>query len=130
MIHIIIKFHFIKITKSNFIKIKYSEVIYVAFARLTFAKLRPDADLQEARKVWDESIAPAAKSQKGFISCFLIVTEDANEGIAVTLWESKEDAVAGEESGYSQEQVNKFGAFLAAPPDRKHYIVNSEITLI
>ena len=102
----------------------------MALARLTFAKLRPDSDLGEIRKVWDESIAPAAKSQKGFISCFLIVTEDSNEGIAVTLWESKEDAVAGEESGYYQDQVKKFGAFLAAPPDRKHYNVNSEIVFI
>ena len=102
----------------------------MAFARLTFAKFKPDSDLGEIRKVWDDSVSPAAKSQEGFISCFLLVTEEANEAIAVTLWESKEQAVAGEQSGYYQDQVKKFGAFLAAPPDRKHYNVNSEIVFI
>lgn len=105
-------------------------MIYVAFARLTFAKLKPDADLEEARKIWDESITPAAKAQKGFIGCFLLVTEEANDAIAVTLWDSKEDAAAGEQSGYYQDQVKKFGALLAAPPERKHYNVNSDIVFV
>lgn len=64
------------------------------------------------------------------MSCFLLISEEADEGVAVTLWESKEAAVAGEESGYYQEQVKKFAPFLAAPPDRKNYNVNSEVVFV
>ena len=99
-------------------------------ARLTFAKLRPDADLDEARKVWDESIAPAAMTQKGYVGTLLIVTEDKNEGIAISLWETKADGEVGEKSGYYQEQVKKFGLFLSAPPEHKYYDVNSNLILM
>ena len=102
----------------------------MAFARLTFVKLKPDVSLEDTRKVWDESVTPAAKEQKGFIGGFLLVTEQRDEAVAVTLWESKDDALAGEQSSYYQDQVKKFAAFIAAPPDRKHYDVNSEIVFV
>ena len=104
-------------------------MIYVAFSRLTFVKLKPDVSLEDTRKIWDGSVIPAAKEQKGFIGCFLLVTEQRDEGVAVTLWESKDDALAGEQSSYYQDQVKKFAAFLAAPPETKHYDVNSEIVV-
>jgi len=102
-------------------------VIKVAFARLTFVKLKPDVSLDDTRKIWDDSVIPASKEQKGFISSCLIVSEQRDEGVAVTLWESKDDALVGEESSYYQDQVKKFVPFLAAAPERKHYIVNSDI---
>ena len=102
----------------------------MALARLTFVKLKPDVSLEETRKIWDESVIPAAKEQKGFIGGVLLVTEQRDEAIATTLWESKDDALAGEQSSYYQDQVKKFAAFMAAPPDRKHYDINSEIVLM
>ena len=39
----------------------------MAFARLSFVKLKPDVSLEETRKIWDESVIPAAKEQKGLI---------------------------------------------------------------
>jgi len=105
-------------------------VIYVSFARLTFVKLKPDVSLEDTRKIWDGSVVPAAKEQKGFIGGFLLVTEQRDEAVAVTLWESKDEALAGEQSSYFQDQVKKFAAFMAAPPDRKHYDVNSEIVFV
>jgi len=99
-------------------------------ARLTFVKLKPDVSLEETRKIWDGNVIPSAKEQKGFIGGFLLVTEQRDEAVAVTLWESKDDVLAGEQSSYYQDQVKKFAAFLAAPPERKHYDVNSEIVFV
>jgi len=102
----------------------------MAFARLTFVKLKPNVSLEDTRKIWDGSVIPAAKELKGFIGGCLLVTEERDESIAVSLWESRDDALAGEKSSYYQDQVKKFAAFLAAPPDRKHYDINSEIVLM
>jgi heme-degrading monooxygenase HmoA len=102
----------------------------LAFARLSFVKLKPNISIEEARKIWDGSVAPAAREQNGFIGSFLLVSEHADEGVAVTLWQSKQDAQAGEKSGYYQDQVKKFVGFLAAPPERKYYNLNSEILFI
>ena len=99
----------------------------MAFARITFVKLKPDVSLEDTRKIWDESVVPASKEQKGFIASCLLVTEKRDEALALTLWGSKEDALAGERSSYYRDQVKKFAVFLAAPPDRKFYDVNSEI---
>ena len=96
-------------------------------SRLSFVKLKPEVSLHEIREIWDESVVPVAQDQDGFVCCFFLVSEQADEGIAVTLWDSKENAVAGEQSGYYQDQVKKFAAFLAAPPERKYYNLNSKI---
>lgn len=101
-----------------------------AVARLTFVKLKPDVSVEETRKIWDENIVPAAMAQKGFISCFLLVSEHVHEGIAVTIWESRDDAGSGERSGYYLEQVKKFETFMAEPPDRRFYNVNSNLVFI
>ena len=41
-----------------------------------------------------------------------MVSEEQDEGIAVAIWESKEDAEAITKSGLYQEQVKKFLAFI------------------
>ena len=102
----------------------------MAFARLSFVKLKPDVSLEETRKIWDESVIPAAKEQKGLIGGFLLVTEERDKAVAVTLWESKDDAEAIQKSGFYKEQIKKFAAFIAPPTERKFYDVNSEIVFV
>jgi len=97
-------------------------------ARLTFAKVKPGTSTDKMRKIFDESVLPAAMTQKGFCGSFTLSLGE--EGIAVTLWESKADAEAGEKSGYYQEQLKKFAPMFAAPPERKLYNVISKITLV
>ncbi len=77
-------------------------------ARLTFVKFKPEASVENAKKIWDESVIPAAMIQKGFCGAFMLISELGNEGIAVSLWENKNDVETGEKSGYLQEQLNKF----------------------
>lgn len=77
---------------------------------------------EETRKIFEESVVPAAKEQKGFCAIYLLESEDdPTTGMALSLWDSKADAEAGEQSGYYQEQVQKFAPLFAAPPERKGY---------
>jgi len=102
----------------------------MAVVSMTVSKLKPDASIEEARKIWDESVIPAIKDLKGFIGGFLLVSEEQDEGITVALWETKEDAEAMQKSGLYQEQVKKFAAFIKSMESRKYYNVNSEIVFL
>ncbi len=92
------------------------------FARLTITQLKVDK-LDEAKELTKESILPAAKSQKGFCGAYLL-SDTKGKGVMITLWETEEDAVANEQSGYYQEQVGKIKDFLTAPPVREGYEVS------
>ncbi|MFB0559975.1 MAG: hypothetical protein ACETWM_01900 [Candidatus Lokiarchaeia archaeon] len=81
-------------------------------ARFTFATLKPEASVDEARKVWRDGITPAGKDQKGFVGNLLLLNEETREGMAISLWESESAADAGEKSGYYQEQVLKFAPLI------------------
>ena len=98
-------------------------------ARLIFVKFKPEASVENAKKIWDESVIPAARTQKGFCGAFMLISELGNEGIAVSLWENKNDVETGEKNGYLQEQLNKFTPMFATPPSRILYNVNSKIIL-
>jgi heme-degrading monooxygenase HmoA len=97
-------------------------------ARLTFAKLKPGTSTDKMRKIFDESVLPAAMTQKGFCGSFALSLGE--EGIVVSLWESKTDAEASVKSGFHQEQAKKFAPMFAAPPESKLYDVTSKITLV
>ena len=102
----------------------------MAVVSMTITKLKPDISIEDARKIFDESVIPAVKGQKGFIGGWLMVSEDRDEGISLALWESKEDAENFEKGGLYQEQVKKFVAFIKSMEGRKYYDVNSEIVLL
>ena len=93
------------------------------FARLTIVKVKIDK-LDETIKIYEDSVVPAAKSQKGFRGTYLLTNRNTGKGIACTLWVSEEDAVANEQSGYYQEQVGKFKDFFTAPPAQEGYEVS------
>jgi heme-degrading monooxygenase HmoA len=77
--------------------------------------------------VWpiaEGSAVPAAKEQKGFHAIYMLESEDEpTVGLALSIWDGKADADAGEQSGYYQEQVQKFASLFTAPPERKGYEV-------
>ena len=45
------------------------------------------------------------------------------KGISISLWETEEDAIANEQSGYYQEPIAKFKDFFTAPPVQEGYEV-------
>ena len=93
------------------------------FARLTRVEMNIDKH-DETVKIYAESGVPAAKSQKGYRRAYLLSDRKAGKGVAITLWDSEEDAIANEQSGYYQEQVDKFKDVFTAPPIREGYEVD------
>ena len=92
------------------------------FARVTTVQIKNNT-LDETEKIYRESVIPAAKSQKGYQGTYLLADRKTGKGMAFTLWDSEEDAIANEQSGYYQEQLDKFKDVFAAPPVREGYEV-------
>ena len=93
------------------------------FARLTVVQVNIDK-LDETTKIYKEDVIPAAKSQKGYRGAYLLTDRKTGKGISISLWDSEEDAIANEQSGYYQASVGKFKDFFTAPPIREGYEVS------
>jgi len=93
------------------------------FARLTIVQMKMDK-LDETIKIYKESIVPAAKSQKGYRGAYLLTDRKTGKGVSISLWNSEDDAIANEQSGYYQEQVSKVKEFFTALPVREGYEVS------
>ena len=79
--------------------------------------------LDDMLKIWEESVLPAAKSHQGFKGALVLGDRATGDGVSITLWDSEADMIAGESSGYYQEQLAKFGSIFTGKPDLKHYEV-------
>ena len=96
------------------------------YARVTTVQVSPDK-VDEAIRLWRESVMPAAKQQKGFKSGRLLVDRKTGRAVSVGLWETEADTQAtGEGSAYMQEQLAKFASLFTAPPVIEHYEVAAE----
>ncbi len=93
------------------------------FARLTIVQMKTDK-MDETIKIFEDSVVPAAKSQKGSRGAYLLTDRKTGKGISISLWDSEEDAIANEQSGYYQEQVGRFKDFFTAPPVQEGYDVS------
>ncbi len=98
-----------------------------AFVRLTIVQIKKDM-IDDAAKLYKESVVPAAKSQEGYIGAYLLVDRKTGKGISITAWETEKNAITNEESGYYKEQVAKFKDMFTAAPVREGYeIVVSDV---
>lgn len=93
------------------------------FARFTIVQVNPDK-MDEVIRLYEESVVPAAKSQKGYRGANLYTDRQTGKGYSISLWDSEEDAIANEQSGYYKEQVGKFAEYLTAPPVQEGYEVS------
>ncbi len=78
---------------------------------------------EEAIRIYNDSVVPAAKEQKGFISMNLLTDPDTNKFISITFWQTENDMIAGESSGYLQEQLGKIAGLFVGPPTIQNYVV-------
>ena len=92
------------------------------FARLTTVQVNVEK-IDEVIKIFNDSVVPAAKSQTGYSGAYLLTDRKTGKGCALSLWDSEEDAVANEQSGYYKEQVGKFAPFMTAAPIQEGYEV-------
>ena len=59
--------------------------------------------------------ALGAVSVKGYRGVQLLTDPSTGKGYAISYWDSEEDAIANEQSGWDQEQIDKFKEVFAVP---------------
>jgi len=90
------------------------------YARVTSARILPER-IEQFKKIYEKSVVPAAKKQKGFKGICLMINPRTGEGLSIGYWNSEEDALANEKNLYYQEQVAKFIPFYQRQPIREGY---------
>ena len=88
--------------------------------RVVSVQVEPE-DLGKAISIYRESVIPAAQEQKGFRSALLFTDSGTGKAVSITLWDSEDDLIKGQESGYYQEQIAKFSDILIRLPDQVGY---------
>lgn len=94
------------------------------YARVTTFHLNVKV-MEEATKVYESSIIPAAKMQDGFKNAFFLINRNAGKFVSITIWESIEYALENQKSGYYQEQLNKFEQFEVVKPEVEGFTVGA-----
>jgi heme-degrading monooxygenase HmoA len=97
------------------------------FARVTTLQLQP-GKLDEFLRIFQDSIAPVAAAQPGFGGITMMTDPSVGKIMAVGLWETRADLVAGESGNYD-EQLAGVRYLLAGPPLREAYEVSIQIEL-
>jgi heme-degrading monooxygenase HmoA len=95
----------------------------IMFARLTIVQVKPDK-VDDVIKIYGDHVVPSAKGQKGYKGIFMLTDRKTGKGISITMWESEQDAVANEKSGYYQQQVGRFKDYFTKPPVQEGYEVS------
>jgi hypothetical protein len=90
-------------------------------ARVTHVKVKPE-DVEEAVRLFDDSVVPAAEREEGFMGALLLTRQDGR-ALVVDLCDSVEHLRANERSGFYQTQVAKFAGKFVDRPAREFYEV-------
>ena len=91
-------------------------------ARVILGRVKLDKQ-DEAISIYKENVMPVTKKQKGFKSMHLLTDPDTSKFISITIWETENDMIAGESSGYLQEQFDKIATLFVGPATIQHYVV-------
>jgi heme-degrading monooxygenase HmoA len=92
------------------------------YVRMTTLSFRP-GKAEEGIRLFDESVVPAARAQKGYRGAYLLADREAGRCVALTFWDDEAAARANEENRYYQEQLIKFIPLIASPPVREGFEV-------
>lgn len=71
------------------------------FTRHVIMRLKPNATTEFTSAV-DSKILPVLRKQKGFRDLISFVAPDRSEAIAISFWDTKEEAEAYNEAGYPE----------------------------
>jgi quinol monooxygenase YgiN len=93
-----------------------------AAARVTASQVRRGQQ-DEAIRLVQEAILPAARNQPGFAGLLQCVDRSTGKGLAISLWTTPEAMQASETGGYYAKQLAKVKDLLAAEPTRTTYTV-------
>lgn len=92
------------------------------YARVTSGRIDSDK-IKQFKKIYEHSVVPAAKKQKGFKGICLLIDPKTGEGLSIGYWETEEDALANESNLFYQQQVARFLPFYTRDPIREGYEV-------
>ncbi len=93
------------------------------YARMTTIRTQP-GKLVQAIGIARDYIAPHAKEQPGFKSLITLTDAESEEIVFISLWETEEALVAGENSGYYEDQIGKLSSVSAGTAVRENFEVN------
>lgn len=91
-------------------------------ARVLTATAQPGKS-DEGMQIVRDSVLPAARQQPGFKGGLWLLDHSTGKVIAITLWGTEADLLAGEASGHLQEQLGKVAHVLATQVVREAYEV-------
>ncbi len=93
------------------------------FARVAWGKVKPGT-WDDYERIYHEEILPSTRDVKGLhLRELLRGTDDPDEGISLTLWDSREDLEAYERSSLHQSLVERARAFYVGEFWVKHFDV-------
>ena len=92
------------------------------YARILRMHIKIDC-IDQAKKIFEESVIPLCKNQKGFLGAYFMADRGSGKCIPITIWESEQDMLETERSAFFQEQIIKFMPFFKSPPIREGFEV-------
>ena len=96
------------------------------YARVLNAGVRTGTS-DEGMQIIRDSVLPAAKQQPGFKGGLWLSDRSTDKVMAITLWATEADLLAGESSGYYQAQIAKVAHVLASQVVREAYEVALQV---
>ena len=88
--------------------------------RIVSVQVEPE-DLGKAIEIYRDSVIPAAKEQRGFHDALLFTDSATGRAVSITIWETEGDLLAGQASGYYQEQIAKFAELMIRTPEQEGF---------
>jgi hypothetical protein len=93
------------------------------YARVTYDPIQP-GKIDEAIRVERDSILQAARMEAGFKGLYFMANRKTGQGMTISLWDTEDDMILAEKSGYYREQIAKLIPLASGPAVREHYEVS------
>jgi len=77
--------------------------------------------IDDGVEIYEDGYVPSAREQKGFLGAMLLGDRATGKGMAISMWESEEDARENEQSGFVQQVLGKFTGILTGAPVMEGY---------
>jgi quinol monooxygenase YgiN len=94
------------------------------YARVTTLHLKVKS-MEDAIKVYEESIIPEAEKQEGFKNAFFLSNRNAGKFVLITIWENINFAMKNQKSGYYQAQIDKLEEYMVVKPEIEGFTVGA-----
>lgn len=94
------------------------------YARLVAGTLVVEK-VEDAIRLWKESVAPSVRQQKGFRNARLLVNRRTGQVASMGLWETEADFLGSVE--WNQGQLAGFAEMFAAPPGVAGYELIADV---